>query len=160
MSFDSKYILYKVGALNSIIVFPDLMGHNEMASSLNLTKDRILAAGFISLYTRGAICFGKSQSLGKETQIDTSYEATALLYPCFKDDLMDGSHPIKRDKIPDRDTVYLIQVPYDELAKEVVTSDSCKKVGIIDSLAISKGAANPVSFGETVIIQKQIRSST
>lgn len=66
-----KYISYNNGKPR-IIVF-EAIQHSDMASYLNLTKDMMLGAGFVTLMKSELICYGESMTLGivSRDEIDT-----------------------------------------------------------------------------------------
>ncbi len=77
------------GGTDVIVLFPFIVGHNEMASGLNLKAENVISAGFIATGVKGGLmyarCHGKSTSLG----LDSKSEDTELLvrqhYPYLVD---------------------------------------------------------------------------
>lgn len=61
MSSKMKYVVVDTGLVDAIIVFPDVIQHNQFA----MFPGEILSAGFISMNSDGKwSCWGKSVSLG------------------------------------------------------------------------------------------------
>ncbi len=87
MRENAKYIVVKIFCgpvgmrmeMETPIVFPAYVGHNDMASSLGITPDDVLAAGFVGFspkkYSDGVVevtAYGKSTSLGVESREEDS----------------------------------------------------------------------------------------
>lgn len=69
-----KYICYDNGLLDVIIVFPDMIDHNDMRCRLNVPIENVLSAGFVAAENEnGPSCYGMSVSLKVESRpvIDT-----------------------------------------------------------------------------------------
>jgi hypothetical protein len=84
-----KYIVVKIFCglmdMETPIIFPAYVGHNDMARSLGITPDDVLAAGFVGLSTKEihvnclapysevtVTAYGKSTSLGVESREEDS----------------------------------------------------------------------------------------
>ena len=70
----NKYVCTKIDKLETILIFPDYVGHDEYVRMISKHKEEILGAGFISIsdneeHTK---CYGESISLGiKSRGVDT-----------------------------------------------------------------------------------------
>ena len=76
-----KYIFVRdlntgVGRLDTLVVFPDFISHDQMTRNIGKTKDDIIGAGFcvIGHDKETTRCYGKSVSLGKETTNECTYQ--------------------------------------------------------------------------------------
>lgn len=77
---DCKYIYYKdFQEQEHVVVFDMFTNHDEMARRCRATKENIFSAGFISFGIDGCHLYGKSESLGINSNADHNDTVTKLL---------------------------------------------------------------------------------
>lgn len=73
---EMKYICWDNGGFDEIIVFSSHRPHDVMAGVLNIKRDAIRSAGFVTVRDDGGVqCYGRSHGLGVAAHPDD----TALL---------------------------------------------------------------------------------
>lgn len=71
-----KYIAYDTGLSDTMLLFPEVDKHADIASRMGLRKDQILGAGFVVFPEGVPECFGESISL----EVKSREEDTKLLH--------------------------------------------------------------------------------
>lgn len=78
----AKYIVILQRGLECMIIFPEIMKHDQIALGLTGHKmDCVISAGFVRMLSSGQVtCYGCSISVDKESRIDVDTRlAEALL---------------------------------------------------------------------------------
>ncbi len=71
-NMDMKYISYDNGMYDDIVIFSSSRSHQEMVDSLNIKKEDLLGAGFISMGDGKFYCHGRSTTLGLNSRPNDS----------------------------------------------------------------------------------------
>lgn len=70
----TKYIVFESGYNEDILIFGSTLKHSDVVNMMRLTKEDIISAGFVAVYSDGddtiARCYGESTSLGIKSRGD------------------------------------------------------------------------------------------
>lgn len=76
-----KYIVVTMKGNPTAVIFPSFVSHWDMAARLGFHANEVDSAGFVSVNSNGTFqCYGKSDSLGKESKGERDVQLVTDLF--------------------------------------------------------------------------------